>query len=242
LALALWIYFPRQDPFERFWDPILESRNQVILCVGVNAGGPSASTALARTDSAAGILLAESDQISVPEFRHTGVGAAQSLFHFGRLFARSAAQPILETVHETSFSRVQSGPTILLGAFNNRWTLEASTALPFTLIRDGTERIQNRDKNQVWTTRKNARGEILEDFAIVARSVADSKRPVIILAGLTPFGTGAAGRFVTDEGAMNRWLAQLPPDWHELELEAVVRVRVIGNSSGPPEVVAWKSW
>jgi hypothetical protein len=242
VALALWFYFPRQNPFERFWAPILESRNQVILCVGVNAVDPSTSTALARSDSAAAILLAESDQISVPELRHTGVGAAQSLFHFGRLFAESHTQPKLEMVHETSFSRVKSGPTILVGAFNNRWTLEASTTFPFTLVRDGIESIQNQDEKQVWVTTKNAAGEVLEDFAVLARSVRNRERPLVIVAGLTPYGTGAAGRFVTDTASMNQWLAQLAPGWEEMELEAVVRVRVVGGSPGPPEVVTWKSW
>ena len=89
-----------------------------------------------------------------------------------------------------------------LSGYNNFLTLKLSHNLPFTLdgSEDGRQPIQESGgTRRGWSERLDANRANGEDYAIVARLLnSETGDPVIIVAGVTSFGTRAAGQFVTN--------------------------------------------
>ncbi|MBC8001865.1 MAG: hypothetical protein H7X97_04675, partial [Opitutaceae bacterium] len=81
------------------------------------------------------------------------------------------------------------------------------------------------------------------DYAIVSRCREPITNSwVTTVAGITPFGTQAAGELVTDPAALTETLRKLPHDWKQRNLQIVLTTRIVGNSAGPPVVLATHVW
>ena len=121
---------------------------------------------------------------------------------------RTAAN--LETKHksfrvvpasEASFAQLREGPIVLIGAFDNIWTLRVTQKLRFGFeSKDGVATLVDRKSRQAasWATAWDLPYEKLSrDYAIVAR-IHDSTtgQPVIIAAGISEEGTEAAGEIL----------------------------------------------
>jgi len=65
---------------------------------------------------------------------------------------------------------------------------------------------------------------------------------VLVAAGLKQFGTEAAGRLIADPVQLSKVLSRLPRGWEDKNMQLVLHARVIGNTPGQPEVVAWHVW
>lgn len=84
---------------------------------------------------------------------------------------------------------------------------------------------------------------ITEDLAIVARIMdSETNQPTIIVAGLCPPGTQAAGEFVTNPEYLREFLRNAPPSWQTKNLEVLLSVNVIDGQPGPPRVLATSVW
>jgi hypothetical protein len=82
-----------------------------------------------------------------------------------------------------------------------------------------------------------------ESYAIVARLLdRNLKRPMVIVAGVSPTGTVAAGEVITSPKYMEALLRKAPPNWEDMNLESVVKTEVVGGKPGPPEIVATHFW
>jgi hypothetical protein len=64
---------------------------------------------------------------------------------------------------------------------------------------------------------------------------------VITAAGLTPFGTAAAGEFITSPAHLERALAEVA-NWWSRSLQIVLETDVIDGAAGAPRVVATHVW
>jgi hypothetical protein len=85
--------------------------------------------------------------------------------------------------------------------------------------------------------------KISNDYAIVSRLLdANTDRPVVIVAGITHFGTMAAGELVTNSACFSEVVAQLPGGWHQKNLQIVLRVPVAHGAAGRPRVLATHLW
>jgi hypothetical protein len=85
--------------------------------------------------------------------------------------------------------------------------------------------------------------DITKDYALIVRS-ADPKtgQMAVTLAGLSVFGTMAAGEFVTNRNEMKGLDAIAPRDWKRKNLEIVLSVDVIRGVPGHPVIVASRFW
>ena len=148
----------------------------------------------------------------------------------------------------TSFDDVQDGPTILIGAFTNQWTVRLTSKLRFSLdespllsrIRDRNAKIQ-----PDWVLhRDSAYSAFTQDYAIVARYHDSSTGSItVICGGIGPNGTLAAGEFVTHGEYLAQLLSRIPrKDWERANIEAVIGTQVIDGKSGPPRIVAVEVW
>lgn len=64
----------------------------------------------------------------------------------------------------------------------------------------------------------------------------------MVAAGLGPFGTEAAGAFVTTPHYLEQIDKQLPRGWENRNVELVLKTEVIDGKAGPPVLVAATEW
>ena len=149
----------------------------------------------------------------------------------------------------TSFSDFRDTPAVLIGAFDNPWTLRTGGQVRFTFRKDsehdiGMVRDSEHPENSQWTLTKYwPDWDVPLDYAIVTRMVdTTSDRPVIIAAGLTQYGTIGAGEFVTNAEYFSEAARALPAKWQTRNLQVVLRVPAVNRISGRPRILAIHLW
>jgi hypothetical protein len=241
---------PPPDPpsnIDRFWEPFTSSLNPTTFCLGEPAKN------------------IDMDSINSFEAPVSAPAEPQKLYvrlHFSGNLAladvitltRTAAA--LEVRHkafrvvpasEATFAQLREGPIVLIGAFDNIWTLRVTQKLRFGFeSKDGVALIVDR-KSQTKTTWATAWDlpyqKLSRDYAIVAR-IHDSTtgQPVIIAAGISEEGTEAAGEILYNPLYLDSLLAKAPANWEKMNMEAVIETQVIEGHSGPPNVLAVETW
>jgi hypothetical protein len=148
----------------------------------------------------------------------------------------------LRSGQDLQFVDLKGSPTVLIGAYDNYWTLDLARELPYFL--DRGVRIRERGgQHRVWASVAGPDSAITEDYAIVFR-LLDSKTggPVIAIAGLTSCGTQAAAEFATDPVQLKK-LASIPRDVLERKnLEFVLRASLVNCTPASEEIVALHYW
>jgi hypothetical protein len=148
---------------------------------------------------------------------------------------------------DTGFAQLREGPFVLIGAFDNPWTMRITQDLPIGFEYDNHVReVVDRKSapKKIWTLQWRVPGKSLaRDYAIVARlHDTVTGEPVIILAGILGEGTEAASEVVSNPAYLDAMLQKAPKNWDQLNLEAVIEANVIEGHPGPPTVVAVETW
>ena len=161
----------------------------------------------------------------------------------------------ITAVSSTSLSDLRKGPAILVGGFNNPWTLRILEPLRFSLKSIGQgegvatpQILQILDKKHQqpfpWTFNlQQPISEVTHDYAIVARfqaSMTDGE--VMVVAGLGAGGTESASKFINSSAFMNQLAASAPRNWQNMNVEAVLETEVIGGRTGHTRVIATEFW
>jgi len=144
-----------------------------------------------------------------------------------------------------SFEDLRNSPSVMVGAFNNRWTMQMTSNLRFEFAeQDGLFRIQEQGPagmSRTWV--QGPGGEIVQDFAIVTRLLdAKTGQVVIAAAGLGARGTQAAGEFISRPDYLEQAFRSAPPDWPKKNLQVILQTTVTDSVAGPPRVVATYFW
>jgi hypothetical protein len=144
-----------------------------------------------------------------------------------------------------SFEDLRNSPDVLVGAFNNKWTMQLTSNLHFTFAEEN-EDFWIREElpgHRTWRIRQGAHGEVIEDFAIVSR-LLDSKTGqfTITAAGIGGTGTQAAAEFLSNSEYMEEALRSAPAGWQTKNMELVLETTVTDSVPGPPRAVASYYW
>jgi hypothetical protein len=153
----------------------------------------------------------------------------------------------VENADLTSFDDVQAGPTILIGAFHNQWTLRLTSGLRFSFKDSPTvSRIVDSHAQQQpdWLLyREKPYSTLVQDYGVIAHyRDSTTGKLVVIAAGIGTNGTMAAGDFITNEQSLEELVHQAPKNWGHENVEAVITTQVINGKSGPPRLVAAQFW
>src|SRR5579871_6565919 len=63
-----------------------------------------------------------------------------------------------------------------------------------------------------------------------------------VAAGLSGWGTQAAGELLAENRLMETLARDAPPDWASKNIQAIINTKVVAGNSGPPMVVAKYFW
>ncbi|HEY2857170.1 MAG TPA: hypothetical protein VGJ21_01995 [Terracidiphilus sp.] len=144
-----------------------------------------------------------------------------------------------------SFQDLRNSPAVVVGAFNNRWTMDLTANLHFAFVeKDGEFTIQEQTSGgRIWVQHVPDSPSENADYAIVGR-ILDSRTGqfIAIVAGISGTGTQAAAEFVSQPEYIEKGLRDAPPDWQNKNLEVVLKTTITDSIAGPPRVVAAYYW
>jgi hypothetical protein len=218
----------------RFWEPITSTSSRITYCLGV----PTDSVDL-QSRKVPPIPAGESGSLNVYDVITLARSIAPLVPKNGEFRVMAAS--------DTGFAQLREGPFVLIGAFDNPWTMRIAQDLPIGFEYDNhVRKVVDRTSSpkRVWTLQWQVPGKSLaRDYAVVARLHDKvTGEPVIILAGILGEGTEAASEVVSNQAYLDALLQKAPKNWDQLNLEAVIEANVIEGHPGPPTVVAVQTW
>jgi len=255
LLIAQW----RKPAVDRFWAPMLDAPGGVLISLAQprvynfrsDARQKDIETMIQGMSPAA---LASSQELIplsqiVPMWdRYLAVGDVSCLLRLTSIFEKRGKTYRIRSETATSFSDLRERPSILIGAFDNAWTLRAVGEMRYTFYKDfqGLEMIHDRDhpENTEWKLVNSwPQWNIANDYAIVSRVFdVHTDRMVVIAAGITHFGTAGAGDFLSNPQYFAEAAPRLPRDWQRRNLQIVLRIPVVQGVAGHPKVLATYVW
>ncbi|MEO8050992.1 MAG: hypothetical protein ABI833_11300 [Acidobacteriota bacterium] len=234
VVAALWIARPWESSaaIDRFWAPVLNSPDPVSVYIGGYAMEiPPLNT----------IDLQNSEKVAFAD--------ATALARVTSLLVSNHHPYRIRFQMSSKVEDLRDGPAVLIGAFNNSFTLRLTGALRFSFLRNPAtmvNRIQdhNDPQNPKWSDDMAGPYQNLkQDYAIVSRVVDPTTGRVVVTAsGLAKFGTEAAGEFLTSRSAMEEIGKGAPKDWDRKNMQIVIGTDTVGRSAGPPHVLATHFW
>jgi hypothetical protein len=64
----------------------------------------------------------------------------------------------------------------------------------------------------------------------------------VVVAGIAPYGTVAAGEFVTSPALIEQLSALGPKDWDRKNMQIVLGITVVNDNAGQPRILATHFW
>jgi len=229
------------EAFKEFWRPMLTANEPVLLCVADqnqfstitlrDAANPSRQTTI--NDTMVTIII---DDV-VP------------LVNVGGVLQSNGKTYKLKSESSTTLTDLRGGPTLLIGAYDNSWTLRETSNLRFhfannpEMTRFWIEDRANPTKLDWTIDRAEQQKGVYKDFALVARFLdPNTDQFVIVAAGIARGGTVAAGEFLVDSNQIKQMTKNAPKDWSKMNMELVLETQVIEGRSGPPRLLAAHFW
>jgi hypothetical protein len=223
---------------DRMWKPLLKSPGSVEIVIG-NGLRDVQSPPDPDRDLLATQLHGAYNRVSVCD--------AVAVSRLSTVLGKHSKPYEIKEASMTSLQDVRDRSVILIGAYNNPWTMRLMDPLRFHFVKDGhavkivdTRNPQNGD----WAVDyAKSRSSSVYDYAIVAR-FADltTNSNILIIAGIGAYGTEAAGEAAASPADLKRLVAILPKDWENKNFELVVRTPIINGEAGPAEAVSATTW
>jgi hypothetical protein len=232
---------------DRFWSPVLNSPSPVLLCISgrvaphqeVNANSGQVPNPVENAMTYGDLLRRN----------RTPYSDALALSALTGYLGRHAKNYRVRLTGDTALDDLRDGPAVLIGAFNNGWTMKLLSQARFSFVADGdTHYILDRHNPSMrkWQL-DNGAGVLVssypEDYALISRVLDPTTgRLVVTAAGIMPHGTKAAGEFLSEPGYMAQAEKLAPGDWKHKNIQVVIASKVIGENAGPPRVLAAYLW
>jgi hypothetical protein len=248
---------------EEFWAPAFATPQPVLICVAKPVvyrpsvelyqryarNHPGAfETEVERSNQL--LLLPADDQLEwgqmlpYPDYG-VAVGDAYSAVRISGLLGQIGKPSQVRIGTNYSFEDLRNSPDVIIGAFNNKWTMQIAPSLHFAFVEEnGGYLIREQVPNgRVWRANLRESERFGDDFAVVAR-LLDSKTGqfTVIAAGITSSGTQSAGEFVSNPDFLEKGLRGVSADWQKRNMELVLQTTVTDSTAGPPQVLAAYFW
>jgi len=253
----------RPSVLEQFWQPVLATQQPALICLAKGVtyrpnlklyqryarNHPGAyKTEVERWNDPMPLdpneKLTWGDMQYFPDFG-VATGDVSAAVRLSALLGKIGKPSQVRIGADYSFEDLRNSPAVVVGAFNNKWTMRLTSNLHFAFSeKNGEFSIREQiPGGRAWQTHRADSGIPSEDFAVVAR-LLDSKTGqfTVAEAGLTTDGTEAASEFTSNETYLKEGLRNAPPNWPAMNSEVVIETTVTDSVAGPPRVVATYFW
>ncbi len=161
------------SPLDRFWAPVFDSPDPVLLCLGGPKGATPITRLQERSDPADG--ASPITVLDMMKMDRVAFSDALTLSRLAGLLQSKNKYARIQRGISTSFEDLRHGPAVLIGGFNNDWTLRLTSQMRFTLERNlqtGLNWIQDRQNpsDRRWLVDiSKSYLKMSEDFALISR-------------------------------------------------------------------------
>lgn len=229
---------------QRFWAPVWGAADLVTVCVSAPGAPGQQVLPAAQPDPGPG-----PSYLDVMRGDRMAYADALTMSRLTALFSENGKRFEIRRGTASTLADFRKGPAVLIGAYNNDWTMRLENHLRFTFERDGTPHggyirdRQNPSKIEWRYDPEKPYAQVTEDYAIVSRFVDPrTEKMVVVVAGMGKDGTLAAGEFVTVERYLRGLSSRAPAGWERKNLQAVIATEIIKGNAGPPKVLAVHAW
>ena len=239
LALALFgflgmrfRYGSTDGAFTGFWAPVLRNQGVINICIG---------GVVFQNNDFSGVITAGKDA----EYPFVSMQAAAAIAQISALADHFGASTRLLPSPTTQVSDLRDHPVILVGAYNNRWTMRLLQSARYQFTPEPIESIIDQTQPRVhWTRDRSHTYGSADDYAVIARfHDPTTGQWVIALAGLGRNGTEAGALFATSPRDLQMLQDRIGvPLSSSKNIAAVLRVRVIDGKTGAPSIEAAQVW
>ena len=236
----------RRTPLQQFWAPITASAGRVLVSIPDQTHFDTLALREAADPTQEVVLQDKFTAVVIDDLniitKLTGVLQAEEKPY--SLRGESA----------TTLSDLREGPSVVIGAFDNEWTLRLTRNLRFHFVNapgmttfsivDAKPDSSNRVTPHVWTVDRSQQMTTNNyiDYAIVARFTDKTTgQPTLIAAGIGRGGTTAAGEFLTSPQLLSEVLRQSPSPMTS-NFEAVLSTRIIDGQPGTATIEGLYFW
>ncbi len=241
-----WYWLNKQSPEYLFWKPVLDTPGPVLLAVGDVPNGPPTPVAADEGQSAPAAIPQSGASGSVP------FADAVTIARVVGVLQSNGKKVLIRRENASSFSDLREGPVVLIGAFNNVWSLRLTRQLRYTLPLDAENHLiyikdAKNPSSRAWSWGTNqprdhvggAVGPVLHDFALISRiRSSETGHVLVVVGGLYTYGTQSAGEFLTDTQLIKSIVNSARLGDVSQNLQIVLETTVTDGTPGPPTVLA----
>jgi len=227
---------------DRFWSPLVSSPLPVLMCISgvLNQEPPNSTPAFPASESTVRDML---------RWNRVPFSDALALSSLTRFLGSRNQHTHVRLAASLKLEDLRDGPAVLIGAFNNRWTMRLARQMRFSFVNDGGVNFIQDRQNPSARKWRNENGldipltSLSEDYALISRVVDPTTGQLVVTAaGIMAYGTRAAGEFLTDTAYMEQAVKFAPGDWTHKNIQIVLSTRIVAENNGPPRVEAAYVW
>jgi len=261
-GFTAWTVFGKRTDLERFWAPMITPGRPVVIYLPKLLAFRGSDALYKRTEKTPGEFAAAFDRLNRPPNlgpndtirfgeifidtdRGPGIGDIKASIHLSRYLESRHVDSDVRIGNEFTFEDLRTSPSVLIGAFSNRWTLQTTKGLHYSFedVGSHTEIRENGGKGQKWIAEWDNGGNTVADYGLVTRILnPKTGQFTIIVAGLGSNGSDAASEIVSNPDLFAKAIAGLPSDWSKKNIQIVVKASVTDSINGPPLVLGSYIW
>ena len=245
-GLCGWFWLHSETPEHLFWKPVLDSPGPVLLAVGDVPHGPPLPVAADDNQNSPPAIPQSDSTRSVP------FADAVTIARVVGVLESNGKKVLIRRENASSFSDLRESPVVLIGAFNNEWSLRLTRQLRFTLALDAENHLiyikdGKNPSSRAWSWATNQPldhvggpgGPVLHDYALISRiRNSETGHILVVIGGLYTYGTQSAGEFLTDPQLMQSIGKAARLGAGNQNLQIVLGTTVTDGTPGPPRVLA----
>jgi hypothetical protein len=248
VAIAVFAYRAshKTAPEYVFWKPVLDTPGPVLLAVGDVPNGPP------KLPDAEGNATLSTPIPSAGPSETVPFADAMTIARVVGALEANQKKVLIRRESASSFSDLRQGAVVLIGAFNNEWSLRLTHPLRYSLALDPDHHLvyikdarNPAARNWSWATNEpldhisGINSPKLEDYALISRiESSETGHVVVVIGGLYRYGTEAAGEFLTDPDLMQAIARQTQKIDARRTLQIVLGTTVTDGTPGPPQILA----
>lgn len=236
-----WRIFAQTTALASFWSPIVDSQAAVIVCMPNPADLAAVRGALAQNPEQ---LLNSSPLPQAIIHDRTSFSDSVALSSVGQVLGRRGRSFLVRRANDVELKTLSGSPAVLIGAFDNRWTVALSSQMRFNFaVEDGTEYIRDSQNPGFRDWSLSSTLSPSKDYGIISRTFAPATGNLLVtVAGLGRDGTLAAGECVSNALCMEQAKKFASGDWKHKNLEIVILTTVTNNMPGNTRVISAYEW
>ena len=228
-----WKYIAAHSntPLNDFWAPVLRSQSDVMVCTGGS---------IFSQDHLSGVATAGKDV----EYPFVSIQMASAIARLSSIVERNGGVTQLQAAASTPLTELRDRPIILLGGYNNQWTMRLLEPLPLHFAKeDKPSIVESAPPYASWARDASLPYPSADDYALIARFRDTTTGSwVVVLAGVGRNGSEAAAQFATSPHYMQMLRDRLGRDLSGRNVEVVLKVKVVDGKTGAPSIEAVRLW